>query len=287
MSVPAQPLVSVVVPTRNSADSLRLCLASIARQDYPAVKLVVVDNHSTDATLEIACSFTPHVATCGPERCAQRNAGAAMSTGAYLAFIDSDMVLDPAVIQQCVQVCMREPGVRGVIIPERSVGQGFWARCKALERSCYVGDDSIEAARFFDRGTFEEVGGYDEALIAAEDWDLSQRVAARGALRRIPAFISHLEGRLALRETMAGKFYYGRNLRRYIRKQPVRATRQFQLIRPAFIRHRQRLLAHPVLTTGMIVMKTGEFAAGGAGIALDWWLSSRFAKPSTHGRTPG
>ena len=265
------PLVSVVVPTRDSAGSLRACLDSIARQSDPSIEILVVDNHSSDTTLEIAHAFTPSVITRGPERCAQRNAGAYAAQGSYLLFIDSDMVLDSLVVAQCVEDVTMDVGVAGVIIPERSVGDGFWAQCKALERSCYIGDDTIEAARFFDRAAFAAVGGYDEALTAAEDWDLSQRVAREGCLGRVGAYITHLEGHLTLRKTMRSKFYYGTTLGRYIRKQPRSAIRQFQFVRPAFARHRQRLLAHPVLTAGMVVLKVCEFAAGGAGLAYAFW----------------
>ena len=275
MTTPSPPLVSIIVPTRNSAGALPACLASVSRQTYPVIELIVVDNGSADDTLEIARTATPLVFTHGPERCAQRNAGVRASTGSYIVFIDSDMVLAPTVIERCVRVMTDEPAVRGVIIPERSLGEGFWARCKALERSCYVGDDTIEAARFFARDAFEAVGSYDEALTAAEDWDLSQRVSALGPLRRIDAYITHLEGALTLRKTMRTKFYYGTTLGRYIRKQPARSARQFQLIRPAFLRHWRRLLAQPTLTAGMIVMKGCEFAAGAAGIVCASWQGTR------------
>lgn len=271
----------MVVPTRNSGPSLRACLDSIAHQSYPAIEILVVDNHSTDTTLEIARAATPLVYTCGPERSAQRNAGARAARGRYLVFIDSDMVLAPDVIEQCMHVASTYEGVRGVIIPERSMGEGYWARCKALERSCYVGDDSIEAARFFDRAVFEALGGYDEALTGPEDWDLSQRVREVGALRRISAYITHLEGRLTLRETMHSKFYYGKTAGQYLRKQPASATRQLQLVRPAFVRHWRRLLAQPELTAGMMVMKTCELAAGAVGLAYASWHYSR------SGRTAG
>src|SRR5579875_879461 len=165
----ALPLVSVVVPTRNSAASLRPCLQSIIDQSYPHVETVVVDNHSTDATVEIARSMASTVLTQGPERSVQRNAGARVAKGSYLVFIDSDMVLAPAVIERCIQGVQANPALKGLIIPEESVGEGFWARCKALERSCYVGDDSVEAARFFRRDVFERTGGYDELLNAGED----------------------------------------------------------------------------------------------------------------------
>ena len=267
----ALPLVSVVVPTHNSAASLPACLDSIVRQSYPSIEIVVVDNYSTDASREVGLAVTPHVFTHGPERSAQRNAGARAARGSYLVFIDSDMVLGSTIVERCIRISTEDAAVKGIIIPERSVGEGFWACCKALERSCYVGDDTIEAARFFDRSAFEIVGGYDEALTAAEDWDLSQRVALLGPLRRIDTYIMHLEGRLRLRDTMSSKFYYGQTLGQYIRKHPGSAARQLQLVRPAFVRHRRRLLAHPLLTAGLVVMKFCEFAAGGAGLTFAAW----------------
>jgi len=272
-----KPLVSVIVPTRNSAESLRRCLESIAHQEYTAVELIVVDNHSRDDTLEVARAFTSHVLTCGPERSAQRNAGACASTGSFLVFIDSDMVLDRRVVGQCVEAVVTDPSLQGIIIPERSVGSGFWARCKALERSCYVGDDTIEAARFVRHTVFETIGGYDETLTAAEDWDLSQRVRESGTVGRIDAYITHLEGHLTLRKTMRSKYYYGTTLGRYIRKQPTKAAQQLHIIRPAFIRHRRRLLAHPILAGGMVVLKGAEFTAGGVGLALMSWRQRRTA----------
>jgi glycosyltransferase involved in cell wall biosynthesis len=269
-----------VVTTRNSAGTLRACLESIVAQCYPSVEIVVVDNESTDATLEIARRLTPYVYTYGPERSAQRNAGARIAHGSYLAFIDSDMILAPEVIEQSVRTLEADPAVGGIIIPEKSVGEGFWARCKALERSCYVGDDSIEAARFFPRTILESVGGYDETLTGPEDWDLSQRVQRVGGVRRIGAYITHVEGRLALRETMQTKFYYGRSMGRYIRQQPAGAARQLQLVRPAFVRQWRRLLAQPALTAGMLMMKGCEFAAGGAGLALSSFHTHRRMNPT-------
>lgn len=258
--------VSVIVTTRDSARTLKQCLESVRSQSYPCVELVVVDNGSTDGTATIAARYADVLVDVGPERSAQRNRGVAESSGEYVLIVDSDMVLTEDVVSDCVAAA-REQGLAGVVIPERSVGDGFWAACKALERSCYVGDDTIEAARFFSRKSFLRHGGYDEGMIGPEDWDLPARIRQHEPIGRVSAEIIHLEGRLRLRDTVAKKFYYGRHAGEYLRRHPELARRQFVLIRPAFVRHRRRLVRTPVVAAGMVAMKLAEFAAGGAGYA--------------------
>jgi glycosyltransferase involved in cell wall biosynthesis len=257
--------VSVVVPTRNSARTLEACLRSVRAQTHEPIEILVADNDSSDATCAIADRFADGVLVAGPERSAQRNHAAAAATGSAFLFVDSDMVLTPTVVAECVESATR--GADAVVIPEKSFGDGFWARCKALERSCYIGDASIEAARFFTREIFEAVGGFDEALMGPEDWDLHDRVSrAGGATARTEALIWHDEGRLRLLPLLAKKFQYGKTFPVYIDKHQELADKQLRLIRPAFIRHRRRLAREPLTTVGMLIMKTSEVAAGGAGL---------------------
>jgi glycosyltransferase involved in cell wall biosynthesis len=258
--------VSVVVPTRNSARTLGACVESIRRQNYAAVELIVVDNGSVDATREIAAAGGDAVIDAGPERSAQRNEGARRAKGEYLLFVDSDMVLEPDVVAECVAAVTR--GAEAVVIPEVSFGRGFWARCKALERSFYVGDAIIEAGRFFVRDAFFRVGGYDETLTGPEDWDLHARMRAAGSpLARTRAKIRHDEGELRLWDLAAKKFHYGRTMKRYINRHPDLARRQLRVLRPQFFRIRA-LRVNPITFAGMIVMKTCEFGAGLAGILM-------------------
>jgi glycosyltransferase involved in cell wall biosynthesis len=259
-------LVSVIVPTRNSARTLEACLDSIHSQLYSPVELIVVDNCSTDGTLEIAQRKGDIVETFGPERSAQRNRGAHLAHGNYLLFVDSDMKLAPQVIGDCLDA-IRSSGAPAVIIPEISVGEGFLAQCRALERSCYIGDDSIEGARFFPRAVFETSGGFDEQLVAMEDWDLTIRVAAGQRLPRSRSHIVHDEGRLRLATVLAKKRYYAASSLHYWRKHGRPTLGQASLVlRPAFVRHWRRLARHPVLTAGFLTLKGMEAAAVAWGV---------------------
>jgi glycosyltransferase involved in cell wall biosynthesis len=262
----ANPRVSVIVTTRNSATHLEKVLRSIRRQTYTDIELIVVDNRSTDTTLSIAKRHTDHVIDAGPERSAQRNRGVAFSSGQYVLIVDSDMVLDPDVVSDCVRT-LRDTAATAVVVPEDTIGIGYWAACRALERSCYAGDESIEAARFFTRESFVRYGGYDERLHAAEDWDLPARMRKDGArIVRASTLIHHLEGRVRLGPHLRKKYYYGRSFGLYMRRHPALAARQLTVIRPAFLRHWRQLAAYPRISGGILVLKTAEFVAGGLGL---------------------
>jgi GT2 family glycosyltransferase len=272
--------VGVVIPTRNSAATLAACLESIRRQTHPDLVIAVVDNASTDRTLEIAERLADVRATIGPERSAQRNEGARRVSGSHLLFVDSDMLLEPGVVADCV--ALAAGGAQAVVIPETSFGRGYWAKCKALERSCYVGDDLVEAARFFARDAFEAVGGFDETLPAGpEDWDLHERVRANGAtIARTKTWIHHDEGEPTLDRLVRKKYYYGRAMAEYRRRHPELARRQLTVFRPAFVRHWRRLAADPRIGVGVVAMKACEYAGGAAGLATEMLSRSRLGGAS-------
>ena len=263
-------LVSIIVPTYNSATTLADCLQSIKNQTHVNIELIVVDNHSKDDTLAIAKRFTKHVFTKGPERSAQRNFGVNQAKGAYVCIIDSDMQLSPNVIGECLTAITAAPTTKGIIIPEESFGEGFWATCKQLERSFYVGVDWMEAARFFDRATYRQLGGYDTRLVSGEDWDLSQRVARLAPLKRIDAFIYHNEGHLKLGRTLGKKYYYAKKITHYLAKKDHldQAAQQTSILGryALFLKHPGQLFRRPLIGAGMLFMKTLEFGAGAFGM---------------------
>jgi glycosyltransferase involved in cell wall biosynthesis len=261
--------VSVIVTTKNNHATLDACLKSISKQTYANIELLVIDNSSTDDTKDIAGRYTSHVYNREPERSVQRNYGVAKATGKYVAIIDSDMELEPEVIAACVAAMNRDTDAAGVIIPEQSFGQGFWAQCKRLERSFYVGVDGIEAARFFKRDVYMDVGGYDESMVSGEDWDLSRRVGEQGRIVRVDTFINHNEGRLNLWRTLKKKAYYARQAKHYLAKNALdsQLSKQVSPLKryKLFFSKPGRLFERPLTGIGMLFMKTCEFGFGAAG----------------------
>lgn len=264
---PAQtPLVSVIVPTRESALTLEKCLRSIRSQNGTTFEIIVVDNHSSDQTQEIAQRFADRLIVAGPERSAQTNVGVRVARGKYIYRVDSDFILDPHLLSKAVNLA-ETTRLDGVLVPNRSDPTvGFWARVRAFEREMYVGDSVNVAARFIRRDRFIEVGGFDEDLVAGEDYDLHQRLCRAGAkIAWVDAGETHLGEPRSIREVFSKHRAYGRELRRYVRKHPKEAMVKLSPIRLAYWRNRRVLLRHPLRTLGLLIYTTVKYSAGALG----------------------
>jgi glycosyltransferase involved in cell wall biosynthesis len=264
-----EPLVSVIVTTKNNRETIDACLLSVKAQDYANIETVVVDNFSDDGTAEIAKQYTDAVYQLGPERSAQRNYAVDKAHGTYVVIIDSDMELNSGVISACMGQLRDKPELGGIVIPEESFGQGFWAQCKRLERSFYIGVDWIEAARFYRRDLYQETGGYDSDLVSGEDWDLARRIAQLAPIGRVDELIMHNEGQLSLVTTLKKKYYYAGLAGAYMQKHNVQSKLNHQ-VGPIqryklFFSRPFHLFQNPILGFGMLFMKTCEFGFGGIG----------------------
>jgi glycosyltransferase involved in cell wall biosynthesis len=266
--------VSVIIPTKNSSSTLEKCLLSIKNQSYNNVEIIVVDNNSTDNTKGISRKFTNYVFNYGPERSAQRNHGVLQSSGDYVLIIDSDMQLEENVVLDSVKL-MNDENILGIVIPEESFGIGFWAQCKKLERSFYVGIPWMEAARFFRKDTFTEIHGYDEENTGTEDYDLPQRIQlkyGKNSISHIDSYIMHDEGDISLIRTCKKKFYYAKRLTKYhaISANQENFKKQSSIIQRYFLFFSNpiKLFKNPIIGIGMLFMKTNEFFFGGLGYLL-------------------
>ncbi|MEM4230368.1 MAG: glycosyltransferase family 2 protein [Candidatus Pacearchaeota archaeon] len=282
------PLVSIIIPTKNSEEFIEGCLRSVTSQTYKNIEVIVVDNSSMDRTKGIIKNLQKSkinnqksvisLYNKGPERSAQRNFGAKKARGEYLLFIDSDMELSDKVVEDCVRLVKSykvhnvHKVLGGIIIPEKSVGDSFWAKCKAVERSFYEGVDWIEAARFFPKKIFEEFKGYDENQTGTEDYDLPQKIKekyGKDSIIRIKNYIIHQEGKLSLFDALKKKFYYAKTLSRYknTKSNQEYFRKQASIIEryKLFFLNPKKLFSDPLVGFGTLFMKTVELGVMGIG----------------------
>jgi arabinofuranan 3-O-arabinosyltransferase len=174
------------------------------------------------------------------------------------------MILPPTLIEECEH---RLTDHQALVIPEVSIGKGFWARCKSAERQLYIeGNDLVEAARCFQKEAFLSLGGYNSRLEAGEDWDLHDRARRRGlTIGRVRSRIIHDEGNLTLAAILKKKFFYGKALGEYFRLNPQVGIRQANPINRLLTPSLKSIRSDPVHGVGILLLKSLEFTAVGLG----------------------
>ena len=259
MSETATPKVSVIVPTRNNIRTIEACLQSVRAQDYPNTELIVVDNGSTDRTNEIAAKIADISLSGGPERSAQRNLGIRTATGDWILWLDSDMYLPVDAVSAAVRTAS-QTGATGVALPERTIGEGFWTHCRALERECYLDAPWLHNPRLLKRDEMV-AAGFNEGMSGPEDADLRLRIrAAGGTVALAPVIVDHDEGRLTLRDIWSKRYYYGLSLPKLVAGHDGAMADQGAGVMRAYLQNWRRLVRRPVHALGMAGMRLMEAA---------------------------
>lgn len=255
----SRPEVTVVVPTKDNARTIAACLRSVVEQTVP-VELVVVDNHSTDETPAIARGLADRVVTGGPERSAQRNLGIAAAQTPWVLWLDSDMVLPPRAVELALETA-RATGASGVALPERTIGDGFWTACRALERECYLDDPWLHNPRLVRRELLVDEGFHLE-MSGPEDADLRLRMRDAGErIELAPIVVDHDEGRLTVADVMRKRYYYGRSIPAFAARHDGAVSAQGRAVLRSYARNRGRLLRDPGHAAGMVVLRAMEAGA--------------------------
>ena len=205
------PPISVIVCTRDRADSLRRCLASLGRLDYPRFEVIVVDNASrTDATYEAAREAGARcVLEKRPGLDWARNRGLAEARHTLVAYTDDDVEVEPGWLRGVARAFAVPDvvGMTGLIAPA-----ALETEAELLFELVYGGMGKGPAARRFDpmrmsadaiiaahhcgaganmafrREPLRELGGFDTALDVGTpshgggDLDIFHRTLARGGV---------------------------------------------------------------------------------------------------------
>lgn len=108
-------VVSIIVPTYNSAKTLEKCLKSIKNQTYRDIEIIIVDRFSNDETIKIAKRYGCKIIQYNCERARAKNIGLRYTNpkSKYVMFVDSDMELTHKVIEECVNVISKNKKIGG------------------------------------------------------------------------------------------------------------------------------------------------------------------------------
>jgi glycosyltransferase involved in cell wall biosynthesis len=191
------PDVSVIVPSYNRVAMLRDAVASVLAQRGVRFELIVVDDGSIDGTREemeqlissaraANCAASIHFLRHERNRgvAAARNTGASLATAPLLAFLDSDDLWAPEKLSRQLQFFADNPHCEIAQTEEVWIRDGVRVnpgrRHRKRAGDCFI--DSLRTCLLSPSATmmrthlFRRVGGFDEDLIAAEDYDLWLRI---------------------------------------------------------------------------------------------------------------
>lgn len=206
--------ISVVIPAHNVAEWIAQALTSVAEQTLPADEVVVVDDRSTDDTVDrIRASGVPvkllH-SSCG-NAAGTRNVGAAEATGDWIAFLDADDAWEPDHLERAMKLLeggeevallsrwtrlVHHSGERSNPDPWFPSSRGGLGDPELSEVAGRPGHGFPTSGMVVRRSRFREVGGFDESQRRRHDIELFLRLAAgkRWAYQTVPSWI-YREGR--------------------------------------------------------------------------------------------
>ncbi len=190
--------ISVIVPVHNRARRIRPTLDSVLEQSLPAAELVVVDDGSDDGTDEVLESYADSITNLRLARnrgvSAARNAGLALASSPWIAFLDSDDVWAPHKLSrqwayyqcnphydalQCEEIWIRDQ--TRVNPRNRHAKPAGWIWSRSLDL-CLVSPSAI----MIRKALLQSLGGFDESLPACEDYDLWLRLGRNHVVGLVP-----------------------------------------------------------------------------------------------------
>lgn len=191
-----EPLVSVIIPSFNRAAYLRQAVNSVLEQTYSRWELIVADDGSTDGTADyLAALDDRRVRVVRREHCgnpaAVRNAGIAVARGEYVAFLDSDdawlpekLAAQVARFRACPECGWGYTGFSRMDAEGRPLANPAHWRWVPYDGSVFERIVRLEAivatpTVMVRRRLLVDVGGFDEAIVHAEDYELWTRLALR------------------------------------------------------------------------------------------------------------
>jgi succinoglycan biosynthesis protein ExoA len=283
------PPVSVVMPVRNEERHLADAVRHVLGQDYPGpLELVLAVGPSADRTERIARDLAGGseggrgggrgikvLANPNGTIPAALNAAVGAARHDVIARVDGHALLPPGYVRAAVTTLTATGAadVGGIMAAEgvtpfqRAVAWAMTSKAGVGSAAFHTGGEPGPAASVYlgvyRREAIEQAGGYDEAMLRAEDWELNYRIRARGGLIWFtPELRVTYRPRASVRALAAQYFHYGRWRRVIVRDHPETASFRY-LAPPA---------AAALVACGLAVGLAGLAAIAAAAPAALRWL---------------
>ena len=194
------PLVSVIIPTYNRADTVSQTIDSVLKQTYPNVEVIVIDDGSKDNTQHVLSGYGSRIRNIHQENAGQmvaRNRGSREARGEIISFLDSDDLWLPNCLERHVKVLQRAPAEVPCSLANGWLNFADGREMTSFQNShlissldeglCFNMPD-ILATRFvmfcqfiaIRREALEKTRGFDEDLKFMEDYALPLRLSVLG-----------------------------------------------------------------------------------------------------------
>jgi len=221
------PYVSIIIPAYNARSTLRLCLESVIKLDYPKDRLevVLVNNNSTDSTEEIARDYP--ITVLREENVqssyAARNRGIQHAKGEILAFTDTDCIVSPWWLKKLIASCddpeigcfagnieSYPPETLAEQYADRDEENHNQLRCLTVGYLPYAQTANVA----YRKEVFEDIGLFNSKFKSGGDVDLTWRMLKRGRFRIVyePEAIVRHKHRTSIRGLYRQNRRYGESI---------------------------------------------------------------------------
>lgn len=175
--------ISAVVPAHNEEKSIADCLNSLINQTRKFNEIIVVDDGSSDRTVEIVKKLPVRLIELKENKgCSYaRNVGLSKVKSQFILFGEADAIYAHNFVELCLKQFSKQ-NIAGVIGKQEvwNKDENIWTRCKAAEREANFVNYKPFSAWLYRTKLVKDVNGFDESLNFGEDVDLANRIKAKG-----------------------------------------------------------------------------------------------------------
>jgi glycosyltransferase involved in cell wall biosynthesis len=226
-----EPLVSVVIPAYNYARYLPEAIDSVLNQEYPNIELIVLDDGSTDRTIEVLKGYGDQFYWESHPNMGQANTlnkGWRLAKGEILAYLSADDFLLPEAVSACVE-CLRVNADAVLCYPDFQLVDSESRVVRFVVPPEYSYQEMVtkfvtapSAGAFFRRSAYVKAGEWDPALRLAPDYDYWLRLGLNGRFvhiqENLAAFRAHADSQSFSQTTAEGAEEAVRILEKYFKR---------------------------------------------------------------------